>query len=79
MSIDLQQVMNSPSAIRFVSRLAHAILPRLGYALSDRIADWIASRRDSALTRAVRSNQWVAREANLNAAALDKAVHDTLP
>jgi KDO2-lipid IV(A) lauroyltransferase len=75
--MNLQQMMNSPLAIRFISHLARGIPPRLGYPLCDRVAGWLTSR-DSDLTRAVRSNQWVVRGANLAGKALDAAVHETL-
>lgn len=78
MSIDLQQVLNSPSAVRFLAWLARGIPPRIGYPLCDRIGNWIATRREAKLTRAVRLNQWMARGANLENAALDQAVRETL-
>ncbi|SRR6266498_1391076 len=78
MSIDLQQVINSPFAVRFLSLIAQGIPPRIGYPLCDIIGGRIATRRKSKLTQAVRLNQWVARGANLGKAALDKAVRKTL-
>src|SRR6266508_5454964 len=78
MSIDLQQVINSPLAVRFLSLLAWGIPPFLGYPVCNLIGDWIVARRDAKLTQAVRLNQWVARGANLEKAVLDKAVQETL-
>ena len=78
MSIDLQQILNSPFAVRFLSWFAQAIPPGIGYPLSDRIGDWIAAHHEAKLTRAVRLNQWVVRGAKLEKAALDEAVRETL-
>jgi KDO2-lipid IV(A) lauroyltransferase len=78
MAMDIQQLINSPSAIRSLSVIARAIPPRIGYLLCDRIAARIAARRDSALVQAVRCNQWMARGANLHRSALDNVVRETL-
>jgi KDO2-lipid IV(A) lauroyltransferase len=78
MSIDLQQVLNSPSAVRFLAWLARRIPPHIGYPLCDRIGNWIATRREAKLTQAVRLNQWMARGANLEEVALEQAVRETL-
>src|SRR5215216_5491544 len=78
MAINLEQVINSRFAVNFLVLLARVIPPRVGYWLSDAIADWIASQRESKLTRAVRANQWIVRGANLDQAALDLAVKETL-
>jgi phosphatidylinositol dimannoside acyltransferase len=76
--MDFQQLINSPFAVRFIARLARAIPPRIGYPVGDRIGNWIANRRDSRLTQTVRCHQWMARGANLEPAALDRAVRETL-
>lgn len=78
MSIDLQQVINSPRTVRLVSAMAGAIPPGLGYPLCNLIGDWVAARRQSPITRAVRLNQWVARGASLDTEDLDRAVRETL-
>lgn len=77
MSINLQQIINSPFAVQGVSMLARMIPAGIGHPVCDRIGDWIASRKDSMLTRAVRTNQWVARGATLNERELDCAVRQT--
>src|SRR6266498_5789428 len=77
MSIDLQQVINSRIAVSFVSLIGRVTPPSIGYPICDIIADWIATRRDSKVTQAVRANQWVVRGANLEKQALDKAVRET--
>ncbi len=78
MAIDLQQIINSPYTVRFVSALARVVPPSLGYPICDWIGKWAAARRDSSVTRAVRLNQWMARGASLGREELDKAVQETL-
>jgi lauroyl/myristoyl acyltransferase len=78
MKIGLQQVINSPFAVNLAFFLGRNIPPRLGYPLCNFIGNWIAKQQDSNVTRAVRVNQWVVRGANLDKAALDKAVQETL-
>lgn len=77
MPVNLQQIINSPFAIQLVSMLARFTPEGVGYSLCDRIGNWIAGRRTSTLTRAVRTNQWVARGANLGQHELDRAVRET--
>lgn len=77
MSIDPQKIINSPATIRFVSAVAWAIPPAVAYPLCSLIGDWVATRH-STVTQAVRINQWVARGACQDKAALDKSVHETL-
>jgi lauroyl/myristoyl acyltransferase len=78
MSLDLQQIINSHLAVRLVSFVARIVPPGIGYPFCDLIGDWIAARHTSILTRAVRSNQWVVRGANLKERELDRAVEATL-
>lgn len=70
--------MNSSSAVRGLSVLSRILPPRLAYPICDMVADQIAGRRDTELTRAVRCNQWMARGANLGKDALQRAVRETL-
>jgi KDO2-lipid IV(A) lauroyltransferase len=77
MPVDLQQVINSPFAVRFVSLLGSVIPPSIGYRLCDVLGDYAASRHDS-LTKAIRTNQWVARGARLEKRELDHVVQETL-
>lgn len=76
--MDLQQVLNSPLAVRVVSFLAQATPPRIGYPLCNVIGSWIAKQRNSQLTRAVRNNQSMARGINVDSEILDQAVEQTL-
>ena len=78
MAIDLQQIINSPHTVRFVSVLARAVPPSVGYPVCDLIGKWAAARSGSTVTRAVRLNQWMARGASLETKTLDDAVRETL-
>lgn len=78
MPVNLQQILNSPFAVRLVALLGRIVPPQMGYPLCDLLGDYAASRRDSMVTRAVRTNQWVARGANLGKQELDCAVQKTL-
>ena len=78
MKIDLQQIINSPIPIKLAFFLGKIIPPYLGVPLCNAIGDWVASRRGSDMTRAIRCNQWVARGANLEKQMLDQAVRETL-
>jgi lauroyl/myristoyl acyltransferase len=78
MRIDLQQIINNPFAVNLAFFLGRRIPPGIGYPLCNFIGDWIARRRDSNVTQAVRANQWVARGANSEQTALDGAVRETL-
>lgn len=78
MPVDLQQVINSPFTVRFVSVLARVVPPAIGYPACDLIGKWAATRRQSTVTQAVRVNQWVARGRNLDKEALDRIVQETL-
>ena len=76
--MSLQQVIDSRVAVNFLSLLARVIPTHIGYPICDLLADWMASRRDSKVTQAVRANQWVVRGANLDDDSLNLAVKETL-
>jgi lauroyl/myristoyl acyltransferase len=78
MTIDLQQVINSSLSLHFVSSLAQRLPPRLGYRIAYWLAGQIARRRNSALVRAIRANQWVANGETLEGEVLDQVVRETL-
>jgi phosphatidylinositol dimannoside acyltransferase len=78
MSVNLQQIINSQLSVSLVSILGRVIPPPMGFAICDFLGTLIASRRDSPLTRAVRTNQWLARGARLEKRELDRAVLETL-
>ena len=77
MSIDLQRIINSPFTVRLVSAVAWVIPPAVAYPCCSLIGNWVATRQ-STVTQAVRINQWVARGADPDKAALDQAVRETL-
>jgi len=78
MTIDLQRIANSRFGVRLVSFIGRTLPPSTGYRIADLIAGWLATRRRSALIRAIRTNQWVIRGAGPDREALDRAVRDTL-
>jgi lauroyl/myristoyl acyltransferase len=78
MRIDLQQIINNPFAVHLAFFLGRNIPPDIGYPLCNFIGDWIALRRNSNVTQAIRANQWVVRGGNLENEALDQVVRQTL-
>jgi phosphatidylinositol dimannoside acyltransferase len=78
MKIDIQQIINNRLVVSLAFFLGRAIPPWIGYPLCNSIGNWVSTRRDSNMTRAIRANQWVVRGANLEKEALDKAVQETL-
>ena len=78
MTIDLQQVINNSLSLHVVSSLAQSLPPQWGYRVAYYLAGQIARRRNSALIRAIRTNQWVASRETLQGESLEKAVHETL-
>lgn len=71
---NIDRLNNSPAVLQFAARLARAAPPGLGYTIASLAARWIASRRDSGLVRAVRSNQWVVSGEEGSSHSLDQAV-----
>ena len=76
--MDLQQIINSPYTVRFISAVARLFPPGIAYPACDLIGKWAAARRHSPVTQAVRLNQWMARGATLDGKTLDDAVRETL-
>jgi len=72
----MDHFINSRIGLELVFALARATPPWLGYGIARLVARWIASRPDSGLVRAVRSNQWVTTAGKLDPKALDQAVRD---
>lgn len=57
--------------------LSRALPPRLGYAVATRIADFLATRRDSSFVRAILANQWVVHGGQIDAPRLKHLVIET--
>lgn len=76
--MDLQQIINSSWGIQLASGLARAAPPNVGYRLARMIANFLAGRGDAKVVRAMRLNQWMAHQGNLDGAALDAAVRASL-
>jgi phosphatidylinositol dimannoside acyltransferase len=77
MTYRFQNLISSPTAIRFVFFLGRVLPARLGALVADRIADQISRHTEADLVRAVRANQWVARGETLGKEALDRVVQET--
>ena len=78
MAIDLQNITNSPFGVGLASFIGQTIPPSVGYRITNLVAEWIATRRQSTLVRGIRTNQWVIRGAGLDREALDQAVRENL-
>jgi KDO2-lipid IV(A) lauroyltransferase len=70
----MDRLVNSRLGLGLAVFLARAIPPKQGYAAAAHIARVIASRRQSALVRAVRANQWVATGEGRDTARLNASV-----
>ncbi len=75
--LDLDAIANSSLGVRVVHGLGRATPPAVGYRLADRVADAVAAKRDSAMVRAVRSNQWVVSGGMLVGEELQELVRET--
>jgi lauroyl/myristoyl acyltransferase len=70
----MERLINSRRGLTLAVSVARATPPWLGYTIARLAARWISSQRDSALVRAVRTNQWVVTGETLTPEALDQAV-----
>lgn len=77
MKFNFQTITNSRTAVGITLWIGKTLPLRAAYRLSDWFARQVA-RRENSITRAVRSNQWVARGENSTPAELDEAVHEVL-
>ncbi|MBL6964926.1 MAG: lysophospholipid acyltransferase family protein [Anaerolineales bacterium] len=77
MKLNFQSITNSRAAVGLTLWIGKTLPLGAAY----RLADWFAkkiARRDNSITRAVRSNQWVARGENSTPVELDQAVREVL-
>lgn len=77
MSFNIQKLTDSRFGVMLAQGIGRFFPPKVGYALTERIARWVSSRQDDPMVRAVRANQWVVSQYTLSAEQLDKAVFDT--
>lgn len=77
MAIDPAHVINSRLSLSLASFTGQLAPTWLGYGIARRIADQIATRREWKLVRAVRANQWVVSDRELEGEALESAVSKT--
>lgn len=78
MAPDTRRVLNSSIGVGLAAFLARLAPPWLGYSLAYFLADRIAARRNSALVRAVRANQWVVSGGELRGEALDRQARQVI-
>ena len=77
MNLNFQSLTNSRAAVGLTLWIGKTLPLGMAY----RLAEWFAgriARRENSITRAVRSNQWVARGEKSTPAELDEAVHEVL-
>jgi lauroyl/myristoyl acyltransferase len=63
--------------VKIAAMIARLTPPWLGYRLASFLADRISARRQWAMVKAVRANQWVVSEEKLSGKALDQQVRKT--
>ncbi len=77
MKIDLQSFTTSRYGVAAALGIGRFVPPRIGYRVTELIARWLSSRKNSPMTNAVRANQWVVANEELNSQQLNERVHDT--
>jgi lauroyl/myristoyl acyltransferase len=70
--MDFQSIINSRFSIGIAMLISRSLPYRFGYWLADRVADQIASRKDSKMVQVLRANLWVVSQYRSNALELDK-------
>lgn len=75
--MSLQSIINSRLGIALVLGLGKIIPAKFGYKLANHLADFIASRKNSKIVRAVRANQWIVTGEGLSKEALDNHTKET--
>jgi len=76
--LDFQSFSNSRLGIGLALAVSRATPPALGQRIAHLGAKRLAADTDSYMTRAIRTNQWMASGRTLEGAALDEAVRATL-
>lgn len=76
--MDLQTLLNSSWGTGLGIRLPGLLPPTIGNTIGAFLADAIASRRHSRISRAVRANQWVVRSGRATSSDLQQAVRNVL-
>lgn len=71
--MDLQQLATSSFGVKASLVIARLMPPKVGLALGNRIADWIATRKQSKMVQAVRINQWVVQNQAMSPSELHHA------
>jgi len=76
--MDLQALLNSRYSVGLALALGRALPPGLAYRLTDWFADRLAGRTQSRLVQAVRANQWVVSQGQLDSGELERITRATL-
>jgi lauroyl/myristoyl acyltransferase len=76
MSIEPQNIINSPFGLNLAYFIGRYTPYRLGHQIADFAADRISARKSWKLVRSARSNQWVVHGENMDKNSLDKHVKD---
>jgi len=69
--MSLQSFINSRLGIGLILGIGKAVPPSIGYPLADWVGSLIASRKESAMVRALRANQWIVSGKTLSPEDLD--------
>jgi KDO2-lipid IV(A) lauroyltransferase len=77
MALRLQDLVNSRLGIGFALAFGRLLPPAIAYRLIPVLADRVSRRRNSAMIRAVRANQWVVHGGQVSDEQLDGLVRDT--
>ncbi len=72
----LQDILNGQTATVFGVSISRLLPPPLGYPLARKLADYVASRKDSSIVKAVRLNQWMAHKREISGEQLDHSVRE---
>ena len=75
--MSMQSIINSPLGIGIVLGIGKIIPPKSGFKLADAVADYIVSKPESDIVRAVRANQWVITGEKLSKKELDQQTEKT--
>ena len=77
LKLKLQTFLNGRVATAMGLGLSRLLPPPIGYPVARLIADFFASRRSSPVVQAVRANQWVVQNEQIDGARLDSLVRET--
>jgi lauroyl/myristoyl acyltransferase len=77
MKFDLRSFSSSRLGIAIALAIGRFVPPRIGYPLTETIARWLVSKKQSNMVQAVRANQWMVSQGGMTADQLDEIVYKT--